>query len=523
MRFNRFPVLLSLLTLLLATGTAVSALPAQALIPSAPDGTHGASRNGRTVSTVAARRALEHARNVLTQKSPDKAKKTLASGRDATMALTNLFVHRDEMASSDQTEAARMLARPTAGKRLCSTKVPVCIHYVSSGDDKSSWSWVKTVRGVMEHVYTTYKKAGYRRPVGDGYAGGKKNYIDIYLRDVYDQGYYGYCSPDGSPAGAPKGSTIAKAYCVLDNDYARSQYGTRHTPVENLKVTAAHEFFHAIQFGYDAGEDVWLMEGTAVWAEDAIYDGINDNVQYLPYGQLRHPRTALDKAGTYNVYGNWIFFRYLTERFPKKSGPLPVLIRYIWQQADSTHGKKKNAYSIQAVTRALKKRGGLRKLYLQFSEANHHSQRSYSEGRAQHYPVAPVTKAVRLRPAHKKATATYSLNHLTSASTRFVPQNVRPAYRLHVTVHLPHPGLQAATVTVYRKSGKLQRFPVKLGRRGWGSVSVPFDNTHVTKAELTMVNAAHIYKCWKGTSFSCRGNPQYNGLKDHWAGRLVRK
>jgi hypothetical protein len=28
-------------------------------------------------------------------------------------------------------------------------------------------------------------------------------------------------------------------------------------------VTAAHEFFHAIQYGYDVSEDPWLMESTA--------------------------------------------------------------------------------------------------------------------------------------------------------------------------------------------------------------------------------------------------------------------
>ena len=36
-----------------------------------------------------------------------------------------------------------------------------------------------------------------------------------------------------------------------------------NTPLENLQVTAAHEFFHAVQFAYDAYEDGWFIEGTA--------------------------------------------------------------------------------------------------------------------------------------------------------------------------------------------------------------------------------------------------------------------
>lgn len=524
MRFPRFPVL-SALVLVLVAGTAAT-VPAHA-DPSGDPVTSGAGavisglRLTEQKTSVEARRALDTAADVLAPKTGRKAERAL-NGRDAdaTMALTSLFVHRDEMSASDQTKAARLVARPAAGKRVCSTKVPVCIHWVTRGDDKSTWSWVKTVRGVMEHVYATYKRAGYRRPVGDGAVGGKHNYVDIYLRDVYDQGYYGYCAPAGEPASAPKGSTTAKAYCVLDNDYARSQYGRTHTPVQNLKVTAAHEFFHAIQFAYDAGEDLWLMEGTAVWAEDEIYTGINDNLQYLPYGQLRRPRTALDKTTTYGVYGNWIFFRYLSERFPRKAGGLPAIVRQIWRHADSTRGKARNDYSIKAVADAISDHKTLlRTIYLQFAEANHHSQRAYREGRANDYPVAPVTKSVTLRPLAKRASGTYTLTHLTSAATRFVPVNV--GGRMRVQVHLARPGMQAAIVTVYLRSGALRKFPIRVNGKGTGSVTVPFATTKVSKAELTMVNASRSYRCWKGTGLSCHGIAKYNAMKTSWSGTLV--
>ena len=525
---SRFPVLSALTLALVAGLLATSAtLPAQAASGSSdPHPVVSGVISGLTISerttSVAARRALDQAADVLAPKSDRQAKRTLrAQTGDATMALTNLFVHRNEMSASDQTKAARLVARPAAGKRVCSTKVPVCVHWVTRGDDRSTWSWVKTVRSVMEHVYTTYKRAGYRRPVGDGAVGGKKNYIDIYLRDVYDQGYYGYCAPAGEPANAPKGSTTAKAYCVLDNDYARSQYGTRHTPAENLKVTAAHEFFHAIQFAYDAGEDLWFMEATATWAEDELYTGINDNLQYLPYGQLRHPRTPLDKTTTYGVYGNWLFFRYLSERMPRKSGGLPLIIRQIWQHADSTKGKKRNDYSIQAVAHAIKDRGKLlRTIYLQFAEANHHPQAAYREGKANNYPTAPVTKAVTIRPLASSASGAYTLAHLTSASTRFVPQNT-VGRRLRVRVHLTHPGMQAAIVTVYLRSGKLAKYPVKLNGAGSGTVTVPFGSASVAKAELTIASSVHAYTCWKGTGMSCHGKPKYNSLRDTWSGTLV--
>ena len=59
-----------------------------------------------------------------------------------------------------------------------------------------------------------------------------------------------YCASDD-----PTTSRNAWAYCVLDNDYSPSEFGTRNTPAQNFQVTAAHEYFHAVQFGYDVGED----------------------------------------------------------------------------------------------------------------------------------------------------------------------------------------------------------------------------------------------------------------------------
>ena len=112
----------------------------------------------------------------------------------------------------------------------------------------------------------------------------------MFLGDIAREGLYGYCSPDG--AQPDNGDGRAPAFCVLDNDYARSQYGI--APINALRVTAAHEFFHAIQFAYDVYEDLWFMEGTATWVEDEVYDKINDNYQFLSDSPIRYPRRSVD-------------------------------------------------------------------------------------------------------------------------------------------------------------------------------------------------------------------------------------
>ena len=163
------------------------------------------------------------------------------------------------------------------------------------------------------HVHDTYVAAGYRAPKGDGTRGGGSNKTDIYVADIGDDGLYGYCTSDQKIPN--DGPFNAWAYCVVDDDYAANEFPT-NTALENLQVTVAHEYFHAVQFGYDIDEDSWFLEATAAWVEDEMYDNVNDNLQYLEQSPLRLPRVPMDTFGGSFHYGTWIFFRYLTERSP---------------------------------------------------------------------------------------------------------------------------------------------------------------------------------------------------------------
>ena len=111
---------------------------------------------------------------------------------------------------------------------------------------------------------------------------------------------------------------------MLDNDYARSQYGI--APINSLRVTAAHEFFHAIQFAYDVDEDLWFMEGTATWVEDEVYD--YDQRQLPVPLQQPDPLTraiALDYSVDLAPYGSFLFFKYAAERLGSRNDRAPVL------------------------------------------------------------------------------------------------------------------------------------------------------------------------------------------------------
>ena len=89
---------------------------------------------------------------------------------------------------------------------------------------------------------------GYRKPLPDHGKGGN-NKLDVYLKDVGPQGYYGYCTTERKAY-----RYTYSGYCVLDDDFDPDQFNGAPA-LDSLKVTAAHEFFHAVQYAYDAAED----------------------------------------------------------------------------------------------------------------------------------------------------------------------------------------------------------------------------------------------------------------------------
>jgi hypothetical protein len=103
----------------------------------------------------------------------------------------------------------------------------------------------------------------------------------IVLKDT--QGYYAFTWP------VPSNQTIP-SYIEMSCEYS-SFPGYQTHPLDAVNVTAAHEFFHAIQFAsgsvwsdsriaIDEMPEAWL-EGTSVMMEDLCFDDVNDYLQYL--------------------------------------------------------------------------------------------------------------------------------------------------------------------------------------------------------------------------------------------------
>jgi hypothetical protein len=443
-------------------------------------------------------RALRHADAVLDG---------VGRGHDATLALRDLAQALPSLGPSERRRATALLARPTdrrdpfhdsyraPAKRACSPNI--CMHWVSrTSDAPPSRAWVSTTMDVMKQTWAREVGAmNYRRPLRDGRRGGDGR-LDVYLKDVGAQGLFGYCATERR---SRTSKWKASGYCVLDDDFARSQF---HAPPRvSLKATGAHEFFHEVQFAYDFAEDAWWMEATATWMEEQVFDGANDNRRYIPFGQIGEPTTPLDEFQDvgFSQYGDWPFFEYLSRKFGDE------IVRNAWQRAAAV-GDDRGLYSIRAIENALTAVGSsLLQVFRKYTAANTEPSAFYSEG--DHWDPAPPARKHVLTSTSRTVTSKFSsIHHLASRSVRVVPgQGLGTSgTQLEVTLDgLVSSRAPVASVVVHLPDGQVTIEPIPLDQ-GEGSITVPFDRW----ATLTLANASTRYNCRKGTAYSCRGIPR---------------
>ena len=489
----------------------------------------------RSIDSAASRalRAVQEARTKSSGKS-------VHASRDYTLKLRDLRLLRDELSGTERKTADRLLARPTnrtaatddegwplgsVETKTCGTTV--CVHYLASGADAATSTFANTTLADAQSVLQEYVAAGFRAPESDASSDGDAR-LDIYLSDV-GPALYGYCTSDDPKTSPSTNGYDLWAYCVLDNDYDPSQF--TGNPHDLLDVTLAHELFHAVQYAYDAYEDGWMMEATATWAEDELYDAVNDNRAYLGMSPLSYPGHSLDRfedvedEGTYAgyQYGAWTFFRYLSERYPTKQGDLPVIIRNIWLKADgSTLNANRDAdssasiFAVRSSLAAVDSRP-FRSIFAEFSARNRHPVGVYEEGSSWRQYVAAPRSTYTLSPSRRSRDwSSFNLAQLASQTIQYKPSGfASSSWKLKLSVSLP-PATRgsAATALVFRKSGTVKTYPFALSSTGAGTKYVEFSSSTVDRVQLVLSNAGLHYNCWQDSNAfrSCAGLPLDNSL-----------
>ena len=468
------------------------------------------------LETASASETLATARRVMSGNA-------LPRDPSATLVLRDLWLKKSELRGAERRQADAMLARPTDGAGdpqgfgytapeappLCNTRL--CLHYVASGPDASpSAEWAAHNLAVMDSVWTSeVDQMGFRPPLADGAKGGSPLF-DVYLKDLGGD-IYGFCAGEKRVK-----KRTAYGYCVLDNDFAAAQFPTG-TPDGNLRVTAAHEFFHAVQYAYDYAEDPWMMESTATWMEERLASDVNDNRQYFPWSQIYAPYIPLD-AFSRNAgfqYGNWVFWEYLSTQYGVG------IVKKAWDQAGSLRSDG-GKYSITALQKVLKGKGGLTKVYAKFAAGNLTPAAIYPEGAEYAFPkvrgVKKLSKGKRTKRYARK------IDHLASASYVYVPGKGLGAKKWKLSVAVTGPVKStspAAVVVVHLANGKRQIKLVRLNRGGDGRIKVSFDNRKVGAVSVTLVNGSTRFQCNKRTVLACGGKPLDDKARFSVTGRVV--
>jgi hypothetical protein len=246
--------------------------------------------------------------------------------------------------------------------------------------------------------YVTCDLRGFKKPVLDY---GKESY-HVYIYDL--KGKYGITFPISFYNTGKYKPRVASGFISIDNNYSSAK-GFKKSWEDCLKVTAAHEFFHAVQNAYNADADSWWKEASATWNEDEVYDSVNDYFQYL--GNVF---SAPDKPLENSSYGGVVFAKYLSENYGGYS-----IIKSIWEcQAERFRN------SINAIDYAIRQSysgENIGTLYGGYAACNFNPAQYYREGKL-------WQQSVSIRDTHTAypvAQRDGKLDHLASNYQLFKP------------------------------------------------------------------------------------------------------
>jgi hypothetical protein len=463
--------------------------------------------------------ALRLARAIRSGDAPAK------TGRELSPVLRSLAEKLPELDGADRRRAERLLARPTSAQEanpgesvyevpeappLCGQHF--CVHYVTTtkagpptadqcrnpADDRPDLAdanvngvpdYVEVMLGEFEAVHAVEnEQLGWREPKTDFNRGGN-DLTDVYIKNIGPEGIFGYAAPDARQPVTDRHRLAA--YLVMDNDYCQREYRNYPNFLAPLQVTAAHEYNHVLQFNYDAQQDNWMFESTAVWMEDRVFDDINDYRNYLP----RWSRLSLTPLTQFNsqnaaddtnvkVYGDAVFNRWIDEHFG------PDTIRLAWEKSVAEKSFAPGAYDA-----ALRERGtSFYKVFTRFAAETSEWRTGnglFEEGDA--FPgIDRALEGDALEPqTRSRERSDYvegGINH-----TSYALFNVNPRGERNVTVGATfRRGVAGAIALVGRTGDEVGGTPVvrlkRMPNGGRGRVTLP-NSTSYTRVTAVLINA----------------------------------
>lgn len=232
------------------------------------------------------------------------------------LAITGEIIRRrNSLSPIEREELGKLLAPLASDTTIISPSKHFIIHFSQSGFDSTTLVYAQEAAKFFDHVWEIeVDSLGYTTPP---FQTGTNAY-HVYIRAL-SGGLYGQTIPDQI---IPSSTTAPcyTSYIEVDNDFLKYY----SSGLNGLKVTAAHEFHHAIQigtYGYFS-EDRYMYELTSTYFEDYVYTDVNDYYQYLP-SLFQNPERSMYKRSGYDLV---VWGKILEQRHS------PRMLRSGWEQ-----------------------------------------------------------------------------------------------------------------------------------------------------------------------------------------------
>lgn len=257
------------------------------------------------------------------------------------------YLRWDQLSAQIKTSIQKILSRPIKQKDRLSRSGRFRIHYDTTGIESPSLLTLgqnpqkipNSVEQYIDSVATTFDfvwklevdTLGFLGPPSDGTQGGGPEY-DVYVSELGTNLFGQTLWNDPGDMIISGTRRTFNTYIEIDNDFL----GMRTPGSDGLRITAAHEFHHAIQignYGYWVNVpnyDFYFYELTSVWMEHVAYGGIRDYYFDLPkyLERFRDSQNRSLSFTTYTLeypgYERSIWGQYLSKRFGKD------IMRQVW-------------------------------------------------------------------------------------------------------------------------------------------------------------------------------------------------
>lgn len=213
------------------------------------------------------------------------------------------FIPNERKAQITKQDIIQFGKRPVCQKEYNSPQGNFTIHFDLTGlhkvppEDKNSNGipdFVDSVAFYFEYALAFFKDSlKMLNPLPESQAGGEYYNYDVYLQNIGDPyGYYGYTETDNELLPRRKFARY-NSYIVIDNDFSPTDTirvnvnkpipTFAETGIMGMKITAAHELFHAVQnkYGIPLPSAAVLAEMTSSWFEYRLHPETKDYHQFV--------------------------------------------------------------------------------------------------------------------------------------------------------------------------------------------------------------------------------------------------